>query len=237
VPRTVDPTAHRLRRETFVDAAQQLITERGYDQLSITDVLSATGASRGALYHYFGSKGDLLEAVVDRMVRTVLTQLEPMVDDPSLPAEEKLARLFAGIGHWKTERKDLLLALLSTWYSDENIVVRDKFRHDVVRRLTPIFARIVEQGNAEGSFRAGSPMHSAEVLIALLLGLNERAGRLYLDFHAHRISRDDVETSIAAYVDAFERILGVSPGTLVMVDQPTLDAWFEREPLERSIAS
>ena len=59
---------HAVRRDDFIDAAQRLIRTKGYEETSIQDILDALGASQGAFYHYFGSKADLLEAVVERMV-------------------------------------------------------------------------------------------------------------------------------------------------------------------------
>ena len=66
--RTLNPAAHAVRRDAFVDAAQRLIQAKGYEEMSIQDVLDELGASRGAFYHYFDSKAALLEAVVERMV-------------------------------------------------------------------------------------------------------------------------------------------------------------------------
>ena len=57
------PTAHAVRRDEFVDAAQRLIQSPGYEQMSVQDVLDELGASKGAFYHYFDSKEALLEAV------------------------------------------------------------------------------------------------------------------------------------------------------------------------------
>jgi AcrR family transcriptional regulator len=64
--RTLDPAAHALRRDAFVDAAQRLIQAKGYEQMSLQDVVDELDASRGAFYHYFDSKVALLEAVVRR---------------------------------------------------------------------------------------------------------------------------------------------------------------------------
>lgn len=224
--RTLNPVAHTLRRDQFIDAAQELIATKGYAQLSIQDVLDTTGASRGALYHYFDSKASLLEAVIDRMTEAVLATVAPEMDDPALPATEKLERLFAGIGAWKTERRDLLLGLMEVWYSDQNIVVRDKFRRESITRLEPVLARILGQGNAEGAFDVDQPGHTAEVFVSLIQGLNERAGLLYLAQQAGTISFEEFEQTIAAYVDAFERILGLTRGSLKMIDEPTMRAWF-----------
>ncbi len=224
--RTLDPVAHATRRDQFIDAAQALIASHGSARLSIQDVLDATGASKGAFYHYFGSRSALLEAVVERMTSTVLETLGPMVDDPQLPAVEKLTRLFRGIGSWKTERMDLLMGLMEVWYSDENLVVRDKFRREIITRLEPVLAGIARQGNAEGVFNVREPEHAAEVLVSLIQGLNERAWGLFVARRDRTMTLEEVERTIGAYVEAFERILGLPSGALQMIDQPTLRAWF-----------
>ena len=66
--RTLDPAAHALRRDAFVDSAQRLMQARGYEEMTIQDVLDDLDTSRGAFYHYFDSKAALLDAVVERMV-------------------------------------------------------------------------------------------------------------------------------------------------------------------------
>src|SRR5437867_543136 len=109
--RTLDPAAHALRREAFVDAAQRLIQSKGYDQMSLQDVLDELDASKGAFYHYFDSRVALLEAVVERMVDAATEALLPMVADPDLPALQKLEGFFSGIAHWKTDRKELMVAV------------------------------------------------------------------------------------------------------------------------------
>jgi AcrR family transcriptional regulator len=65
--RTVDPATHAIRRDAFVEATQRLIALKGYEEMSVQDVLDELDASRGAFYHYFDSKVALLEAVIGRM--------------------------------------------------------------------------------------------------------------------------------------------------------------------------
>lgn len=224
--RTLDPTAHALRRDAFIDAAQGLIQARGYEQMSLRDVLDELGASKGALYHYFDSKVALLGAVVERMVDAVTATLEPVVANPALPAPQKLAGIFGGIASWKMERKELLLEITRTWLSDENAVVREKLRQVATVRLAPLLERVVRQGIAEGAFSASSAEGAAGVLMSLLLGLNETASRLYVARQAGVISFEDVERTIAAYAEAFERILGLPAGSWPAVDPEILLYWF-----------
>ena len=226
MPRTLDPVAHALRREAFLDVAQRLIQSSGYEQMSVQDILQELDASKGAFYHYFDSKTALLEAVVERMVVAVTATLEPMVDDPDLPAVQKLEGIFSGIARWKSDRKELMLALVQVWLSDENAIVRERSRHVTGKRLTPLLARIVQQGQAEGTFSATSAEHTAAVLVALMLGLNEAAGQLLVARQAGAVSFDHVVRTIAAYAEAFERILGLPAGSWPAIDTPTLHYWF-----------
>ncbi len=170
MPRTLNLAEHTVKREAFVDAGLQLMQARGYEQTSIQDVLDAVGASRGAFYHYFDSKQQLLGAMVDRIADQALKTLEPMVDDPRLAAIPKFEKFFGGIARYKTDRKALMLELIKVWRSDENAVVRDRLRHTMVDRVAPILARIIEQGVTEEVFLVESPAETARLLMVLMTG-------------------------------------------------------------------
>jgi AcrR family transcriptional regulator len=62
----------RATRDRIVHAAARLIAERGAAGTSLDDVRAATGASKSQLYHYFGDKRGLVEAVVDHQCAIVL---------------------------------------------------------------------------------------------------------------------------------------------------------------------
>ncbi len=224
--RILDPAVHAVRRETFVDIAQRLIQAKGYEQMSIQDVLDEAGASRGAFYHYFDSKAALLEAVVERMVEAAIATLSPLVADPAVPAVEKLQGVFSGIARWKGERTELMVALLQVWLSDDNAIVREKVRRGLMARLAPLLSTIVRQGTDEGVFTASSPDDLARVLVSLLQGVNETAVELYIARRAGQISFAAVKRLLATYVEAFERLLGLPPRSLTMVDQAVLREWY-----------
>jgi TetR/AcrR family transcriptional repressor of nem operon len=62
----------RATRERIVRVAAQLISERGAAATSLDDVMAATRASKSQLYHYFGDKHGLVEAVVEHQSAAVL---------------------------------------------------------------------------------------------------------------------------------------------------------------------
>jgi AcrR family transcriptional regulator len=226
VARTVNPAAHALRRDEFVDVALRLIRTKGYEQLSIGEVLAELGASKGAFYHYFDSKQSLLEAVVEKMTDSMEALVTPMLDDPSVPALEKLQRFFSTAVRWKTERRDLLIGLLEVWQSDDNAVVREKVLRTAYRRLTPLIARIVRQGIDEGSFALAHPDELARVIVSLVFEFGQANADLYLAYHAGSVDRGTVERMADTYTLALERILGVQPGSLTLFDADALRAWF-----------
>ena len=225
--RTLDPVAYAGRRDEFLDAAQALIQTSGYEQMSIQNILERAEASRGAFYHYFDSKAALLEAIVERLVQQAMETVTPIVDDPGLSAIEKFTRLFAAIARWKTARRELMVALLRVWYSDDNAVVREKQRQLTLTSLARPVARILEQGRAEGVFTAGHAGDTAQVVLTLLYGASEGAGRLFFARQAGTVSFESVKQQLAAYARALERVLGVAEGSLPIIDDDTLHAWFD----------
>jgi AcrR family transcriptional regulator len=225
--RTLDPVAHAVRREAFLDAGQRLIATKGYAQLSIQDVLDELSSSKGAFYHYFDSKAALLDGVVSRMVEAATEYLAPAVADPDRSAPEKVEAVFSGLASFKGERKDLILELVRVWLSDDNAIVREHVRRGAIATMTPLVATIIRQGVAEGSFTTASPDHAARVFVSLMLGANEAATDLFIAYQDGAVIFEEVEQTLEAFAEGFERILGVRPGSLEFANRSAvLREWF-----------
>lgn len=61
---------HQTRKQAIMDAAARLIIQYGYDKTTIGDVADAIGLNRALVYGYFKSKDDLLEALIQREMRS-----------------------------------------------------------------------------------------------------------------------------------------------------------------------
>jgi AcrR family transcriptional regulator len=226
MPRTVNATLHGVRRDAFLDVAQRLVETKGYEAMSIQDVLDALEVSKGAFYHYFDSKQALLEAVVERFADGAMATMAPILSDPKLPALEKLERVFAGIAGWKAERKEFVLAIIEVWNSDSNAIVREKLRRMTMRLMVPLLSAVIKQGIEEGVFKVASADETATVLLSIMLGFQEQATHLFIARQANTISFEVVERTVAGYTAAYERILGIPKGSLTLTDRATLHFWF-----------
>jgi len=224
--RTVNATLHMVRRDAFLDVAQRLVQTKGYEAMSIQDVLDELEASKGAFYHYFDSKQALLEAVVERFSDGAMAGLAPVLADAHLPALRKLEQVFAGIARWKADQKALVLAIMEVWNSDGNAIVREKLRRLTERIMVPLLSALVRQGVDEGSFQVDSPEETATVLVSLMEGFQQQAGQLFIARQAGTVTFEVVQRAVAANTEAFERILGVPKGSLTLANETTLRFWF-----------
>ncbi len=80
----------RATRRALLDAGRSLFAERGYAAVSVTEVASEAGVTTGALYHQFGSKEALFEAIYSELVRRVWGQVldaRAASSEPSLLAD------------------------------------------------------------------------------------------------------------------------------------------------------
>jgi AcrR family transcriptional regulator len=79
-------------RRRLLDAARALFAERGYDATPIEEILARTGLSKGALYHHFADKRDLLDAVYEQLEQ----ELTEMLTGVGRDLRDPLARIDRG---------------------------------------------------------------------------------------------------------------------------------------------
>jgi AcrR family transcriptional regulator len=95
------------RRSELVETALRLFAERGFRATTIADIATATGTAHGLVYHYFSSKDELLEAVLDRY--TFLPRLRDLLAvSPDRPASEVLTEIAIGLSAMLRDRPEVL---------------------------------------------------------------------------------------------------------------------------------
>ena len=146
--------------ERILDVSQRLFLEKGYENTTIQDIVDELGGlTKGAVYHHFKSKEEIMDAVGDRMFfsnnpfeavrgRTDLNGLQKLQEAVRLnQSDEERVRLTAqSIPIAKSPR------LLQ-----EMIVSNRKV-------LTPYFLELIEEGNRDGSMHTDYPREIAELL-------------------------------------------------------------------------
>ena len=146
--------------EQILSAAQRLFLEKGYEETTIQDIVDALGGmTKGAVYHHFKSKEEILDAVSDRMFlannpfeavrgRTDLNALQKMREAIRLnQADEDRARMTASAVPLARNPR-LLLEMIE---SNRRI-------------LTPYYRELLEEGNRDGSMHTAYAREISELM-------------------------------------------------------------------------
>jgi AcrR family transcriptional regulator len=205
--------APAVRRAELIDCAQRLFLTRGYERTTINDVIAAAGLSKGAFYHHFRAKEDLLEAIADRFAHESLGFIHALQADPAPSALQQLNRLLSLGRDWKREHMAELRAMFTVLLYPENAVLYHRIVGAASAVLAPALAGIIARGVADGVFDVDDPNLAAEIL----LGLSD--GRRALVIAAMTRAETDVEAGLAMIVDRVSaeeaitnRILGLRAG-------------------------
>ncbi|RKJ42823.1 TetR/AcrR family transcriptional regulator [bacterium 1XD8-76] len=147
----------------ILEAATRLFMEKGYEHTSIQDIINNLGGlSKGAIYHHFKSKEDILEAVTNRMNEESNKMLEGIRDRRDLTGKEKLKTLFKESVN-RSDMDDLFT--VAPDMSNNSKLLFSTFR-DTVDNVAPEYILpIIEQGISDGSIQTDYPAELAELIV------------------------------------------------------------------------
>ncbi len=217
---------HDERRSEILDAAQKLFYSKGFKQTSIRDIIDSVGIAKGTFYHYFSSKTELLDELIERMLGDTMQMVEPIVEDENLDALQKLHLFFATIENWKVDNRAFFKDLLRVFYNDDNIVLRQRLKAASIAVTGRPLAKIIRQGVQEGVFDTGYPDEIGEVIIVIGQSLAEKLAYYLLDDDVKHDIPQLIQGKIAVTNNSLERLLGTAAGSVNIFDFDRLQPWF-----------
>lgn len=158
--------AHRdARRQQIVAAARAAFAEKGFAQTSTGDIIARSGLSNGAVYTYFGSKNDIVQAVCGEAIDTMLGD-ESVRDLSGLL--DRLRGIDGGIDHHAR-----LVAQI--WAEATVSPTLAALLRQQLQRVHERTAEFLRQARADSGLPALPDLdQSAEVLLTLLIGYLQR---------------------------------------------------------------
>jgi len=216
---------HERRRE-LVAAAHQLFHTKGYNSTSVHDIVTAVGVAQGTFYYYFGSKSEILEAVIEALTAQTTELLCEIVADETLAAIPKWGRAVQAINDCKTERKDEMMALARLLQDDGYALLQYKSWTMAIQMVVPELAKIIAQGVEEGVFDACPAEETAGIAFTILQATSAAIVDILLNSEAYERPLEFAWRKIAAGQTAIERVLGAPSGSLPIVDEQAMVAWF-----------
>ncbi|WP_406317073.1 TetR/AcrR family transcriptional regulator [Streptosporangium sp. NBC_01639] len=141
--RTVRRQARGLRRmEEILDAAELVITEVGYAEMTTNAVAARAGMSPGSLYQFFHNKDEILQGLLDRFTDGRREHWETRLtgDLAHMPLPELIDRLVDEIVAYKTTRPAYWALLHGSATGDRLAAASEQLHLGVAGRLAGLFA-------------------------------------------------------------------------------------------------
>ncbi len=149
-----------VTEERILEAAQRLFLEKGYDNTTIQDIVDQLGGlTKGAVYHHFKSKEEILNAVSDRMFFQN-NPFEAVKRRKDLNGLEKL-REAARLNQSDSSRVQLTAQMLPLKLDSRLLA---ELIQSNLHMLTPYYRELLEEGNRDGSLHTEYPRELAELL-------------------------------------------------------------------------
>lgn len=150
----------------ILDVATHLFMEKGYEHTSIQDIINNLGGlSKGAIYHHFKSKEDILVAVTDKMTEESNRQLKMIRDRNDLSGKEKLKAIFQESID-RSALDEMFVAAPNV--SDNPRLIFSTIRDSVDVVVPGYIVPIIEEGIRDGSIRTEYPKELAELIILIV---------------------------------------------------------------------
>lgn len=147
----------------ILDVAFRLFMEKGYEHTSIQDIIQNLGGlSKGAIYHHFKSKEDILVAVTDRMTAESNQMLAAIRDRSDLSGKEKLKMIFKeSIGR---PVQDEIFTVAPDFHNNPRLLF--SLLHETIDEAAPNYILpIIKQGISDGSIQTDYPEQLAELIL------------------------------------------------------------------------
>ena len=163
------PNVSNERKNQIINAAEDVFTQKGFDEARMDDIAEETGLSKGTLYLYFKSKDDLIIAILDRMFQGEFKQFQNL----------NLIELSAVDAIWKITdllTKDILgfVRLLPIVYQFLALAFRNKYVQRALKKYINLYidmlVPIIQHGIDSGEFRKVDVREVAIAMGAMIEG-------------------------------------------------------------------
>lgn len=178
------------RKKSIFCHSLYLFALHGYDGVTTDDITKASGCSHGLLYHYFGSKDELFQTVVDR-ASTILDDITKDVNfnqQPKFLLQDLLDSYLKALNSPRNDYACTIYLLSNLYIQSRNMpkAKQQKFKFGIFSTIL----ETIEKGKSEGVFIDYSTIELTVTLISILKGVSYN--RINLGYKKCTIPRSEL---------------------------------------------
>ena len=201
----------KSKKEQILDMSFSLFLEKGYDNTSISDILSKLDIARGTLYYHFESKEAIMDAIIERSAKKIVEEAKAIVLQKGLSVHEKIFLLFYESSMRRLSGGELMIDYLN---QPQNALFHEKSNRAFIQKISPILGDIISEGVKEGIFDNAFPYESAELILAMIMG--------FMDVPYENTDANDPERRMESLLYNMERMLGAKEGSFAKLKELSL---------------
>ncbi len=152
-------------REKILNTATQLFIQKGSEKTSMQDIAQTAGISKGAIYHHFKSKDEIVLAVIRSRQELMEEEMKQWLKaTENLTGREQLQTILKSNLESQTARA--IDGIVDEYEQDAGFILT--MMRDNLRIGAPLVSDIIKKGMADGSIQTQYPDQTAEVFLLLV---------------------------------------------------------------------
>ena len=155
-------------RARILDSALKQFALHGFDATSVDDICSGASVSKGAFYHHFESKQSLFLSLLDSWLKAIDDGLAELYK-PTVP--ETLVAMTKILPDILAAASNQLPMFLEFWLQASRDETVWQASIEPYRHFREYFAKLIEQGAAEGSLKNSDPQIAGQLILSMAVGI------------------------------------------------------------------
>lgn len=204
------------RRAEILDLAMEAFLRSGYDNVSLNEIISNAGVSKGAFYHWFASKEALITALAERNAQRGYKLVEDAVHRCTGDALERLNTLLeAGFDVKVQMGVPGLLVAMTSLLRPENAYLYDRIVAISQELFRPLLTEVISDGVHDGVFNTFDPEGVGDMLQTLAASTNTMLLKVLeaVDGLTREKAIEALTTRYRLHGYAVDRVLGLPDGS------------------------
>lgn len=187
------------RKQELLRIAYELFLSKGYESVSVDEIIAKAGIAKGTYYYYFKSKEETLEEVIDMMIAGEEAKAKAILEMP-IPVPQKIVGIISSFRPDQPEQ-----GIVTTLNQKENLLMHERVNAKVIEKAVPLLSRAAMEGIEQGIINCDYVEERVRILLIL-------SNQIFDEGIA------DMST-LVVYIDIVEKLLGAKKGTMDFIKE------------------
>jgi AcrR family transcriptional regulator len=194
------------KKPEIIKVAIDLFNKNGYENASVESIIKEVGIAKGTFYYFFESKEALLKEVVNQILDLLIENASLVASKNSLSPIQKMSVIFSNSTNNQQAEK-----MSKSLHYQENRALHEEINIQLVLKLSPIVAQIVNEGVEKGVFQVEKPL---EVTQFLLVG-----SQFLFDEGFFKWNQEEYDSRRIVMQEIIEKSLGAKKGSFTFISE------------------